>query len=133
LRMPELVQELAARYEADRAHGEHAVAVTMGDAQLVVEAMTSNWDLRIAYMTKGPDGQPVTELAIRFFIDDAGSWIPYAMCRPQRGERRYAELDLVQRKLTVTDTGNQRALADYCEIWAFYLREQGWLEKGVVA
>ena len=131
-RMPELVQELVAHHGNGLDAPGLNLALSLGAAQLIVEETVQAVDLRIAYVSFAMDSPPVTELEIRFFVDDGGRWIPYGIYRPSQGQCHYAELDLAQRKLTITDVVNQRALADYCEIWTFYLREQGWLEKGVV-
>jgi hypothetical protein len=65
---------------------------------------------------------------VLFFIDHAGHWIPYSLHRITAGRYEFADLDVIEGELLVTDAKNQAALAMFADFWAETLRAQGWLE-----
>src|SRR5205823_8141662 len=83
----------------------------------------------VCYQLFDAHGQPVPEPEVLFYIDHVGHWIPYSIHRITAGRYDFADLDVIEGQLLVTDSKNQAALALFADFWAETLRAQGWLEE----
>lgn len=88
------------------------------------------------YVVKRVDSggkRPAKELEVVLLVTATGAWVPIEFYRANRGHHHvYMRMDSETGAMTPVDVINQRACAAYCDAWSFYLREQGWLEKGIV-
>ena len=129
--MDQLVYDLIARYTAEvLPSGLIRLELTMpGHGVLVIEELIKQQQMRVAYLLFTVHHQPVPEPELLFYIDPAGHWIPYAINRITSGRYEFADLDIIDGQLLVTDVKNQAALALFADFWAETLRVQGWLEQ----
>ena len=125
--MAEFVVELLARHELHALTAGQRLEVTMDQRAFLSLEQIDPHLLRMAYQTPRVTGESASELEIRFFLDPHGGWIPFAISRPDSGNREWGDYDPATAQLVVTDAHNQEALAAYCDAWTFHLREQGWL------
>jgi hypothetical protein len=131
--MRELVYELLARHDVSTDGTGATLHLTLdGQDQLLIEEVEPKRLWRMVYLSLRPGQKPTVELEIQFFVDDERRWVPFTIYRPQAGFKIYADVDLAAAQLAVTDSENQWALAAYCDAWSFYLRQQGWPERGVM-
>lgn len=117
------VQELRTQQRLDSTIAGYFRLENGDELHLLPEALL----VRLRYYETHPDGMLVKALEVVSFVDHRGVWYPFEFTRTTIGRRTYGRLDEADAGLTITDTINQRALADYCDAWAFRLREQGWL------
>lgn len=131
--MRELVYELLARHNVSTGETGRSLRLTLdGQDQLLIEETEPGRLWRMTYLSARPRRQIAVELEIQFFVDDERRWVPFTIYRPRTALKIYADVDLAAAKLVVTDSENQWALAAYCDAWSFYLRQQGWTERGVM-
>ena len=126
--LQQMLEQLLAHYRVDA--DERAVRLQLeGGDQVVIAKEPAAQRIRFSrYVTVG-GYIPLKELEILFFVDEEGHWIPYELYRDVTGQQVYGRVDQAQRTLTVIDSANQEALAAFCDIWAFRLRDQGWLSR----
>jgi hypothetical protein len=85
----------------------------------------------LTYFTGDPAGAVAPDLELVCGLNAQGRWIPLEFMRRSTGRHLYGQLD-GDGHLRVTDIANQQALARYCDVWAFHLVDQGWLEATLV-
>ena len=73
----------------------------------------------------------VAEPDIVFFVDSAGAWFPISISQSMTGWREYAELNDAGTAIVRYRPQAQKDLAEFAEMWAQNIRDQGWLEDGV--
>ena len=74
----------------------------------------------------------VMDLEVVLLVSTTGEWMPIEFARAKTGRHTYVQIDGSTNDLSVIDAVNQGACSRYCDGWAFHLRKQGWLEKGMV-
>src|SRR5215212_557350 len=128
--MDQLVFDLIAQYQAEVLPSGllHLELTMQGHGMLVIEELVRQRQMRVCYLLFDAQGQPVPEPEVLFYVDQAGHWIPYRLHRITAGRYEFADLDVIERELLVTDAKNQAALALFADFWAEILRAQGWLE-----
>lgn len=77
------------------------------------------------------NGDLVAEPDIVFFVDLSGAWYPIAINQSITGWRAYAQLDDAGTAIVRFRPQAQKSLAQFAELWAQNIRDQGWLEAGV--
>jgi hypothetical protein len=77
------------------------------------------------------DGDLVAEPDIVFFADFSGAWFPISISQSITGWREYAELTDAGIAIARYKPKAQKGLADFAEMWAQNIKDQGWLENGV--
>lgn len=117
------VQELRTQHHLGKAVAGYFRLDNGDELHLLPEALR----VRLRYYEMQPDGMLVKALEVISFVDHRGVWYPFEFTRTTTDRHVYGRLDEADARLTIMDTINQRALADYCDAWAFRLREQGWL------
>jgi len=75
-------------------------------------------------------GHLVPEPDVAFFIDAQRNWVPIDITQ-SAGYIACAKLSNDAKTILRYDPEGQADLADFCEIWAQNLRDQGWLENAV--
>lgn len=123
-----LLEQLLVRYRADPNERQLRLRLE-GSDQLVIAEEQSAQRVRFGRYLSVGGRVPLKDLEILFFVSEDGHWIPYELYRDVAGQRVYGQVDTARRRLTIVDPPNQRALRDYCDIWAFRLRDQGWLQR----
>lgn len=126
----EMLERLLARYRLDPSDRQLRLEMGGGD-QIVIEDERAEHRVRFSQYVTVSGRIPLKDLEILCFVGDDGHWIPYEMYRAAIGARVYGRVDDEGRKLTVTDVPNQEALKRYCDILAFRLRDQGWLQHAI--
>lgn len=100
--------------------------------QLHIERNVAANQVCVRYYVAQPDGTLVHDLAVVFAVSNTGRWTPIEFYRAKTGRRVFVMVDAEANRMTLIDPLNQWACAAYCDGWSFHLREQGWLEKGMV-
>jgi hypothetical protein len=77
------------------------------------------------------NGDLVAEPDIVFFVDSTGVWFPISINQSLTGWREYAELNDAGIAIASYKPQAQKGLAEFAEMWAQNIKEQGWLEDGV--
>ncbi len=77
------------------------------------------------------NGDLIAEPDIVFFVDSIGVWFPISISQSLTGWREYAELNDAGTALVRYQPQAQKDLAEFAEMWAQNIRDQGWLEAGV--
>jgi len=126
--LQQMLEQLLTRYRVDA--DERAVRLQLeGGDQLVIAEESAAQRVRFSRYVSVGGRIPLKDLEILFFVDEEGHWIPYELYRDVTGQQVYGLVDKAQYKLTITDPANQEALAAFGDIWAFRLRDQGWLSR----
>jgi hypothetical protein len=73
----------------------------------------------------------VAEPDIVFFVDTAGAWFPISISQSMTGWREDAELNDAGTAIVRYRPQAQKDLAEFVEMWAQNIRDQGWLEDGI--
>ena len=100
--------------------------------QLHIDRNVAEDRVRVRYYVAQPDGTLRHDLSVVFAVTNTGRWTPIEFWRAKRGRRVLVRVDAATNHMTLIDPLNQWACAAYCDAWSFHLRDQGWLEKGVV-
>jgi hypothetical protein len=125
--LQEMLAQLVARYRLDP--NERLLRLTLeGGDQLVIAQEANGWRVRFGRYVAVGGRIPLKDMEILFFVSEEGHWIPYELYRDATGQKVYGRVDAARHSLTIVDPPNQEALAAYCDIWAFRLRDQGWLQ-----
>ena len=77
------------------------------------------------------NGDLVAEPDIVFFVDFSGAWYPIAINQSITGWREYAQLDDAGIAIVRYKPQAQKDLAEFAEMWAQNIKDQGWLKDGV--
>ena len=127
--MAELVGELLDKHPPTVSEfGRHLVLTQPQQGYLLIEELTPEVQMRVAYVFFDRNGEPLSEPDLLFCMRD-GEWIPYVLRRTTSGRQIYGELNTVTHELTLHDEEGQMALAQYANWFAQGLRAQGWVEK----
>lgn len=76
------------------------------------------------------NGDLVPDPDIVFFVQDNGDWYPIGINQSIGGWRSYVKMTADGVGIEAYDTVGQVDLADFAEIWAQNIADQGWLERG---
>lgn len=103
--MDQLVYDLIERYTAEvLPSGLIRLELTMlRHGILVIEELIKQRQMRVCYLLFAANHQPVPEPELLFSIDPAGHWIPYAIHRITSGRYEFADLDIIDGEMLVTD------------------------------
>jgi hypothetical protein len=77
------------------------------------------------------NGDLVAEPDIVFFVDFTEAWFPISISQSLTGWREYAELNDAGTAVVRYRHQAQKGLAEFAEMWAQNIKDQGWLEDGV--
>lgn len=125
--LQQFLEQLLARYRLDPT--EHRICLNQeGGDRLIVEAEGAKSGARLSRYIALAGQVPFKDLEIVFFVSPDGHWIPYEFYRHTSGHHVWGQIDTKKRTLTITDPLHQTALRDACDIWAFRLRDQEWLQ-----
>lgn len=125
--LQQVLEQLLARYRLDPSERRLCLTQEGGD-QLLIEELPENKCIRFSRYIAPAGRVPIKDLEIVFFVSPQGRWIPYEMYRDTPGRHTWGSVDGVKRTLTISDPLHQAALRDACDIWAFRLRDQAWLQ-----
>jgi hypothetical protein len=76
------------------------------------------------------NGDLVPDPDIVFFVQDSGEWCPIGIHQPLGGWRSYVKMTADGTDIEEYEEFGQADLADFAEIWAQNIADQGWLEQG---
>ena len=127
--MDQLVYDLIEHYEAEMLpSGLIYLELWMErHGVLIIEETIKHRQMRVCYWLFDREGHRVPEPEVVFHIDAGGHWIPYEIRRHTAGHYTFADLEMGQGELIVTDAKHQAALAYFADFWAEILRAQGWV------
>jgi hypothetical protein len=127
--MDQLVYDLIEHYEAEvLPSGLIYLELWMDNhGVLIIEETIKHRQMRVCYWLFDAKGHPVPEPEVIFHIDAGGQWIAYEIRRHTAGHHTFADLEMGQEELIVTDPKHQAALATFADSWAEVLRAQGWV------
>ena len=77
------------------------------------------------------NGDLVAEPDIVFFVDFSGAWFPISISQSITGWRECAQLTDTGIAIARYNPQAQKDLAEFAEMWAQNIKDQGWLEDGV--
>jgi hypothetical protein len=123
--LQDYVRQLLTRYDPGKEETPLHLKQKTGDELLIEQQVVPNC-ARISYFVPDSVAGWRKELEISFWVSEQGNWIPFAFFRVTTGDHAYGQVK--GRRLTITDASNQQALVAYCDIWAFRLRDQKWLQ-----
>lgn len=131
VKMQEVVTELAAKYGLDlSARGAHVRLDMPHFDRLVVEVLHPNL-VSVAHIYEPRPGVNLADPGIVFFTGTAG-WVPVEISQRIGGYRIYAVLSEDLDDILSVLHREQADLANFAEMWADNIRDQGWLDEGVV-
>ncbi|MCB0094183.1 MAG: hypothetical protein KDE50_00880 [Caldilineaceae bacterium] len=110
--------------------GEYGFQLTLtqpGQGYLLIEELTPQLQMRVAYVFFDRHGEPLYEPEMRFWVGE-GPWIAFAIQRTSTGRQTYGHLHALTGDFEVQDAVGQQALAKYADWFAQGLRAQGWVE-----
>ena len=132
-KMAALVAELLKKHQATVSEfGVQLVLTQPQQGYLLIEELTPEVQMRVAYLFFDRHGEPLSEPDLFFWVRE-GEWIPYMMQRTTTGRQVYGDLSTLTHELTLQDEAGQMALAQYADWFAENLRAQGWMEKAYKA
>ena len=130
-KMQAIIEQLAQRLEVDLTQASAHFRLDMpGFDRLCVENIGFNRLSVAHYFEQLGDLVPDPEIVFIVGNQDLG-WIPVEITQAIGGWRRYVEVSGNGRQLTVRNKCGQRGLAEFAEMWAQNIQDQGWLERGV--
>jgi len=77
------------------------------------------------------NGDLVAEPDIVFYVESPRIWFPISISQSLTGWREYAQLNMLGTALVGYQPKAQKGLAEFAEMWAQNIKDQGWLEDGV--
>lgn len=125
--LQQLLEQLLARYRRDPAARRLCLTQEGGD-RLLIEEERARRQVRFSRYIAPARRRPIKDLEIVFHVSPEGHWLPYGLYRDTVGRQTWGRVDEIQHTLTITDPLHQTALRDVCDIWAFRLRDQEWLQ-----
>jgi hypothetical protein len=129
-KMQYIVEQLAQKHGIELSvAGAHFRLDLEGFDRLVVENISQQRMLVAHYFAQ--NGDLVPDPAIVFFTGHASGWIPLGITHALTGPRTYVRMSPDGRLVFDYDLERQAELADFAELWAQNLQEQGWLENGI--
>lgn len=129
-RMKAVITNLAAKHNIDLTQrGAHLRLDMPGYDRLCFEHIGFN-RISVAHYFE-LNGDLVAEPDIVFFVAPTGEWIPITISQSLTGWREYAQLNDDSTAVVRYHRHAQQDLAEFAELWADNLRDQGWLEQGV--
>jgi hypothetical protein len=128
--MDQFVHDLLERYESDVLPSGllYLELRRKGHGVLIIEETVKRQQMHVRYQLYDADGKPVPEPEVVFHIGPDGHWLPFAIHRISAGWHTFADLDVGNGHLIITDPKNQASLAYFADFWAEALRKQGWLK-----
>lgn len=128
-KMKEEIEKLALKHEVPLAQvGDHFRLDMRYYDRLCVEKIGVN-RISVAHYFE-MNGDLVPDPDIVFFVQDSGDWCPIGINQSIGGWRSYVKMTPDGAGIEACDTVGQAELADFAEIWAQNLADQGWLERG---
>lgn len=129
LKMKQIVEQLADKHGIDvSVHEAHFRLDLEGFDRLVVENMGHQRILVAHYFVQNGDLTP--DPAIVFFIGHPAGWIPIGITAAMMGTQTYVLMNLDHTLGLDYDLVRQADLAEFADMWAQNLKDQGWLESG---
>jgi hypothetical protein len=126
--LQEMLARLLARYRLDPSERQILLKLEGGD-QLVIAEEEDGRRVRFGRYVAVGGRIPLKDTEVLFSVSEEGHWIPYELYRDATGPKVYGRVHAARHTLTIVDPSNQEALAAYCDIWAFRLRDQGRLQR----
>ena len=128
--MEKVIKALAEKHSVNLQHVDANFRLDMsGFDRLCVERISPGC-ISVAHYFE-MNGDLVAEPDIVFFVDFSGAWFPLSISQSLTGWREYAELDDAGIAIARYKPQAQKDLAEFAELWAQNIRDQGWLENGV--
>lgn len=128
--MTAVITAIAGKHDVDLQHiGAHLRLDMPGFDRLCIERIGPRC-ISVAHYFE-MNGDFVAEPEIVFFVESARIWFPIFISQSLTGWREYAELTDAGTKIVRYMTQAQQDLAEFAEMWAQNIKDQGWLEDGV--
>jgi len=128
-KMKAVIEELAAKHSIDIYTPGATLRLEMkGFDQLRIDCLP-NGCISVAHLFEA-QGHKIPEPDVAFFVDAQRDWVPIDITQ-SAGYIACAKLSDDAKTIVRYDSQGQADLADFCEIWAQNLRDQGWLENAV--
>lgn len=129
VKMKRVIEQLAAQHQVNlQQEGAYLRLDMRGFDRLVIRRWGPRL-LSVAHFFEG-HGSLVAEPEVTFFVQQ-GKWIPIAIQNSLTGLLTYAEVSADGLTLLRFFRARQASLAQFVEIWAQNLIEQGWLKQGI--
>lgn len=130
IRMQRIAENLAKKHGIDLYKDEeaHLRLDMLGYDSLVIERYCDEpMFMSVAHYFE-MNGDLVSDPQIEFLIKD-DLWVPVSVEQYLGGYRRYIEVDYTTGNAGVTDRSSQSELAEFADMWAENIMDQGWLER----
>lgn len=127
--MQQIVHLLAQQHGIELATPSAHLRLTMaGYEPLLIEHIGLSRVVVAHYFTSR--GDLVPDPSVTFFTGDPSGWIPLGITHSFGGSQTYAVVSEDGTALTCLDRAQQADLAEFTEVWAQNLIDQGWLASG---
>jgi hypothetical protein len=127
-KMKEEIEKLAQKHEVPLAQvGEYLRLDMPHYDRLCVEKIGVNRISVTHYFEVNGDLVPDPDIV--FFVTDNGDWCPIGINQSIGGWRSYVKMTADGIGIEACDTVGQADLANFAEIWAQNIADQGWLER----
>lgn len=130
-KMKHVIETLAKLHEIDLTQkGAHFRLDMPGYDRLCVENIGLNRVAVTHYFEQ--NGDLVQDPEVVFFVGDENlGWVPIGVTQVIGGWRTYARVAPDGSKIVAYRKAAQASLADFAEMWAQNIEDQGWLEDGI--
>lgn len=129
-KMQNMITTLAAQYGVDLTYKGTVLRLDMPHYdRLVVEVLHANL-VNVAHVFEPHAGIRMADPGVVFFTGH-GTWVPIEVNQRIGGYRIYATLSEELDDIVAILPQEQADLANFVEMWAQAMRDQGWLEDGV--
>ena len=129
LQMQQVVEHLAQKHGVELSQvGVYFCLNLPGTERLYVETISAR-RISVAHYFE-MNGDLVPDPDVVFFITDKGDWAPIGITQSFGGWRSYVKMRMDGNGIEAYDREGQADLADFADVWAQNLADQGWLECG---
>jgi hypothetical protein len=129
-KMRQVIEQLAAKHEVNLNEVGASLRLDMsGYDSLYIQGMGPTL-IRVAHRFES-QGVLIPDPEVLFFTGYGVKWIALAITQAVGGNRTYAHLSNDGTRLVRYHKTAQASLADFVNMWAQNIKDQGWLEHGV--
>lgn len=129
-KMQEIVAAIAAKHHRDLVEPGVSLRLTMPYFEPLVIEVLHEYLVNVAHVYQPDPRITVGDPAIAFFTG-YDLWVPIEIFQPVAGYRIYGALTDDMSAIVAVLTREQADLAEFAELWATNIAEQGWLEEGI--
>jgi hypothetical protein len=128
-KMQKMIQQIAERHQCSLTTVGSKLRLKMVHYDPLVITVLGAHLISVAHLYEPAGHDPLGDPEITFFTKHE-VWIPLDVMQLMGGYRAYAVLTPDLQEISLVAPDSQADLADFAEIWAQNIEDQGWLEHG---